>query len=163
MKNLLLIITSIFFLLSCSGNKNDAPPFKTDPSHIKRKRKVEYENKIIPANALLVDQSCVLFLKPSKEKMDSLKKSLSEKDYQSQVSMVNHETNKVADQLDSLDIINFECRKEIIILRNADNKDTSLNNDGSGNNLILFNIEKKPLIVSSADFKPITAVDYFQK
>lgn len=147
---LVRFLSILLFLVSCS--KSGKQENRTDL----------YD----PVSALIVDSSCVIFITPDTAEIARMHAQNTEEDYQAWVSQVTWYPGLATTALRANGIHTISCHdKQYIVLKPSKQEEIIMIRKELSGDMILFNRDKRPFIVNSAEFEQnkVFILRYFDK
>jgi hypothetical protein len=148
------------FLIGCGNSGNKTTPVPDSDTTSAPGESFALKSGA-PSNSLLIKENCVIFLFPDSTEIKTMQAKYSEEDYNEIVSDMTWYPSVASEVLDSLGIKNQYCDNEIIILRNSKNNEIKFTRKDLKGDMILFNVNKEPIVSSSIDFDKKTTLEYF--
>jgi hypothetical protein len=135
----LQLLSALLMLISAAGcNKSKQP----NPNVI-----------YTAENALVVDSSCVIFIAPDTMEIKRMHAQNTEEDYNEWVSQVTWYPGLAKTALHAKGINTMTCHdKQYLVLNLSKKGEIVMNPKKISGDMVLFNKEKKPFVVNSADF-----------
>ena len=161
MKNLLIFL-SLSVLTTCGTQKKaDNNSDSSDTVKITETQTgVKVDNGL---NTAIFDKNCVIFLMPDSIELANMQSNNDDGSYDEYVADLTWYPGVAGEVLDSFNIENIYCDKEIIILRNSKKTESKFKRKEIEGDMILFNIDKDPIISSAIDFDRDGTLKYFDK
>jgi hypothetical protein len=159
---LLYIFLILLVLTACDAKKSSDNDSTNADSVLVPDEEADVNTKP-GVNTILVEKNCVIFLYPDSIEIEEMKKKYGEDDFYTVADDLSWYQGTAGIILDSLKIKQISSDKEYIILKNNKNVCKKYTRKALDGDMILFNVNKEPIIKSSIDFDQKMVLKYFDK
>ncbi|OFX18469.1 MAG: hypothetical protein A2041_13470 [Bacteroidetes bacterium GWA2_31_9b] len=158
--NRILFFVALTTFLSCGTPKTQES--QTDSqSDIAMQTDQNKENSESLKNTMVVNENKVIFFFPDSIESAEMQSKYDEDTYNEIVADMTWYPGIAGETLDTLGIKYIHCDKEFLILVKSDKTETKLKRKEVDGNMILFNVEKDPIISTAIEFDREVIIDYF--
>jgi hypothetical protein len=152
-----IIFAVLICLLECSAQQTSEKKIvATKTIYPVKNDSIQYDS----SNTLAINKSCAIIMWPDSNELKEINKN--DTDAYQYFDDVEIHTIYAENLLDSLKIENIRCDKKFIILKNRDNHITRYKKESVGG-IILFNIDKEPIIILERTPDTALILKYFAK
>lgn len=131
---------------SCSTAKSDLPK----------------EKLIAKSNELIVNENCVIFMWPDSTELAEMQAKYDEETYLEIAADISWYPGIASEVLDSFNIKYQNCDKEYLILVSSKNDQIKLKRKELDGDMVLFHVDKEPIISSAIDFDREQMIEYYK-
>ena len=159
--NMRIIVTFvvIIFVCGCNNNKSSNNQKITQPIVQATDTTI---NQTLPVNSMVINENAVIFLFPDSIEISEMQAKYDEETYNEIVADLTWYPGLAGEVLDSVKIKNLHCNNEYIVFKSSDGRQTILKRKEIDGDMIVFNVEKDPLISSASQFRLNVVMDFLK-
>lgn len=120
-------------------------------------------SSVSDSNSLVVAENCVIFLWPDSTEIAELQATTKEDVYNEIIADMTWYPGIATGILDSFQIKSIGCDQDLLILKTIQGKEKKLNRREIKGDMILFRVDKEPIITYAIDFDKELTLKYFDK
>jgi hypothetical protein len=155
-----LITFSFLVIMACGDSKNTQNLRQTNDS---LSEVTKFTDPNYSINELVVNENCVIFLWPDSIEITKMQKENDEDTYNEIIADMTWYPGVAMEILDSFNIKRISCDKEYLLLKNSQKKEIKLKRKEIQGDMILFRVDKDPIISYAMEFDKSLVLKYFEK
>ena len=159
MKKLVIIILWGLTLISCTNKKKNLDLKAESIDSIDSKNTIP--QKIKEDNPAIFTENCVIFMMPSKNDIDAMRKE-KKKNLDEYLTDLEYYSGLAIDKLDSSSVRNYYTENDIIRFQKKDNNIIKINKKEIEGNMLVFNRLTGVKIMNYMEFKKNDVIQFLQ-
>ena len=159
MKKALFYISLIVFAACGNQKQNDSETGKQEIPKQEEKKKLEAV--ISNDSTMTVRENYVIFFWPDSKEIEEMQANNPEDVYNEIVADLTWYPGIAGEVLDTLQIRHITCDSKFLVLVKSDKTEIKLNRKETDGNMVLFNVDKEPIISYAISFDEKETKEYF--